>query len=125
MHIIASFERTEKSRVDQVDQRALGPLVGMQRFEEVNFSLFVEQHISLPMNGALHVPTSKEREGIAGIYSESSVLRFDVFPFSGNVVLHLQSSNRLSEKQSPRPKICECPYTWVCNGISRRHNIPV
>ena len=97
MHIIASFERTEKSRVDQVDQRALGPLVGMQRFEEVNFPSYVEQHISLPMNGALHIATSKEGQCIASIHGQSRVLRLDVLPLASLVVLDLKGGHRLAK----------------------------
>ena len=50
-----------------------------------------------PVNGALDITTSQERECVGCVDSESRILRFDPFPFSGLVILDLERSNRLAE----------------------------
>lgn len=60
----------------------------------------------LPMNGAADVSASEERERVASIHSQRGVQRLDILPFSGLVVLDLQSSDRLAEKKRPGTEIC-------------------
>ena len=57
------------------------------------------------MNGALHVPPSQEREGVAGVHGESRILRFYVLPFSSVVVLDLEGRDWLAEQKGPGAEI--------------------
>lgn len=72
------------------------------------------------MDGASHIATGQERQGVAGVYGQGGVLRLDVLPFAGLVVLDLQRSHRLTEQECPRTEICgwSCYYDAPISSIN-------
>lgn len=64
-----------------------------------------EKKTCLPMNSAPNVSASQERQGIARVDRQSSILRLDILPFAGAVVLNLKSGNRLAEEECPGAEI--------------------
>lgn len=57
------------------------------------------------MDCALDVSSSEVRQCVARIDGNRSVLRLNPFPFACLMILNLQRSDGLSEKQSPRAEV--------------------
>lgn len=58
-----------------------------------------------PMNRTLHIVSGQERESVAGVDGQRSVLRFSPFPFVSLVVADLERCDGLAEEQGEAAQV--------------------
>ncbi len=77
------------------------------------------REITEPVNCALDVSSRQERECVARINRESSILRFHPLPLASRVVPNLKRRNRLTEEESKAAEVfrevsLRQSQPWVC-----------
>lgn len=58
-----------------------------------------------PMDGALDIVSGEQTESVASVDGKGRVLGFDPLPLAARVVLNLETSNGLTEEESPASEI--------------------